>query len=163
MKRTLIAVASFALIGSATALAGERMVGFDSLGTMMLEHEAEEVREVSYRSPELARCEQKEEEIRARLNDLNLNFAQSFSESFSQSFAKSDAVDMQAFESRIEAMTDRLSELKMQKLVQMGALQQSLSEHRAELDKYRKAFKDDALYAKVLSALEQAEQAMASE
>jgi len=159
MKRALIAAASVAVVGSATALAGERMVAFDSMGTMMLEHEAEEVREVTYRSPDLARCEQKEEDIRARLNDLNMSFA----EAFSHSFATSDAVDMEAFESRIEAMAGRLSELKMQKVAQMGALQQSLAEHRAELDKYREAFKDDALYAKVLSALEQAELAMASE
>ncbi len=163
MKRILVAVASVAVVGSATALAGERMVAFDSMGTMMLEHEAEEVREevreVSYRSPDLARCEQKEEDIRARLNDLNLSFA----ESFSQSFATSDAVDMEVFESRIEAMTGRLSELKMQKIAQLGVLKQSLAEHRAELDKYRDSFKDDALYAKVLSALERAEQAMASE
>ncbi len=70
---------------------------------------------------------------------------------------------MKSFESRIETMTGRLSELKMQKIAQMGVLKQSLAEHRAELDKYRDALKDDALYAKVLSALEQAEQAMATE
>jgi len=159
MKRTLTAVAAISVIGSAAALAGERMSAFDSMGTMMLEHEAEEVREVSYRSPDLARCEQKEEEIRARLQDMNLNFA----ESFSKSFATSEAVDMQAFEARIEAMSGRLSELKMQKVAQLGALQQSLAEHRAELGKYRTAFNDQALYARVLEALEQAEQAMAVE
>ncbi|MFC4346916.1 hypothetical protein ACFO5Q_03570 [Kordiimonas lipolytica] len=159
MKRTLTAVAAISVIGSAAALGGERMSAFDSMGTMMLEHEAEEVREVSYRSPDLARCEQKEEEIRARLQDMNLNFA----ESFSKSFATSEAVDMQAFEARIEAMSGRLSELKMQKVAQLGALQQSLAEHRSELGKYRAAFGDDALYARVLEALEQAEQAMAVE
>lgn len=163
MKRSLIAIATISVLGSATAFAGERMMAFDSMGAMMLEHEAEEVREVSYRSPELARCEQKEEEIRAKLKDLNLNFAESFSQSFSQSMASSEAVDMQEFETRIEAMSERFSELKMQKITQLGVLQQSLAEHRAQLDRHRADLKDDALYAKVLDALERAEQAMAGE
>lgn len=167
MNRRILFAAIVSCFAGATALAGDQLA-FDSIGSMMLEHEAEENHDTSdmYASTALSdrvaqriQCKQEEAELKARMKELEA----SFTRSFSQSLKDFKMRELKAIEAKATEMTAHLKALELDRADQLELVSATLATHQAELAKYRKAFKDSNLLRQVERALEQAERALLAE
>lgn len=166
MRRCVITVGTVAALLGAPTLAGEEQFAFDSMGSMMLEHEAEEnidgmTSSAVPRYEQEAQCEEKEAQLRARLEGLRLELA----EGISYSASTLEDISLTALDLAGVKVEQVLGHMDMLRGEELQSLRKTLEEHRVEIESHREALAsvaDQKLISSVQEALSMAQEALAA-
>lgn len=168
MKRAVAAVAIFSAFAGASVFAGEDRSAFDSMGAMMLEHEAEEAQETPavVRERQMAKCAQQEAELQARIDALDHSIESNFSQFEAFDFSSFQAFEKFDFSNDNDTaleLSEQVASLRHQQSEKLRALKLHITDHREVLDELSTAFRDKELLEKVQDALEQAEEVLSND
>lgn len=166
MRRLLITLSAVAVFAGAPTLAGEEQQAFDGMGSLMLAHEAEEDREsLTFASrpryEQEAQCEEKEAELRARLEDLQLDLVEGVSFSAS-TLEEMSLTALDLAEIKVEQV---IGHMGLQRGEELDELRRKLEDHRSEIEQHRDALQsadDQDLISMVQDALSKAQEALAT-
>lgn len=166
MRRSIITVGIVAALMGVPTLAGEEHLAFDSMGSMMLEHEAEENIDGASlssvpRYEQEAQCEEKEAQLRARLEGLRLELA----EGMLYSANTLEDISLTALDLAEVKVEQVLGHMDMLRGEELETLRKTLEEHRVEIESHRDvldSIADQKLFSTVQEALGKAQEALAA-